>query len=316
MNVHGSLMGRRFVNAFGKIIVLASIGFLAVLLWRQRDIVLSWRPDVMAFSVLLFSIVFYAMASILLVKAWRELLLWTGEVDVGKGDALRIYGRSQIAKYIPGNVAQLVGRHIIGRQLGWSHTGLVIASTLELVSLLLVASIIAFAGLSLTGVVVDLMSLPMLAVLAAGLVLGTVILLQVGPHAIKNRWPDIAERLHRCSTTGLWRAVLLHLIFFGVSGMIFLLIGFVVLDEFFAPSLWPGVLGLVAFAWIIGIITPGSPSGIGVREGVLVITLASVTSTGEMLLLVGLFRLVTLLGDVLFFFVSTGYMDDGIAPVD
>lgn len=296
---------QRILNIFGTLLVIISLGYIATLLFAQRDTVLTWRPDAKAISVLLLSIIGYAASGILLARAWRELLLWSGEDDINTGDAYCAYGRSQIAKYIPGNIAQLVGRHVIGRQLGWSHTGLVIAGALELVSLLFVTSVIAAIGLSLTVVVIDVLSLPLLAALACSLIVGTVLALRVGPHIVERRWPEIATRLHHCSTTGLWRTGLLHLGFFMVSGLIFMLIGLVVLDTFFPPSLWPGVFGLVAFAWVVGIITPGAPSGIGIREGVLALGLANVTSTSEMLLLVVLFRLVTVSGDIVFFLFTT-----------
>jgi len=297
---------QRIIHIFGILLVFISLGYIVTLLWAQRETVLAWQPDAKAIAVLFFSMMGCVASGVLLARAWRELLLWSGEDDIDAGDACCVYGRSQIAKYIPGNIAHLVGRHVIGRQLGWSHTGLVIAGVLELVSLLFVTSVIAIIGLSLTAVVIDVLSLPLLAVFVGSLIAGTLIALRVGPHIIEHRWPEIATRLHRASTIGLWRTGLLHLGFIVINGLIFMLIGLVVLDTFFLLSLWPGVFGLVAFAWVAGIITPGAPSGIGVREGVLVLGLANVTSTSEILLLVGLFRLVTVSGDIVFFLATTG----------
>lgn len=312
----GKCSGHRIFYAFGTLLVIVSLGFMVTLLWAQREVVLAWRPDAAGISVLFFSILGYAAAGMLLASAWRELLLWSGEVDVDTGDVFRIYGRSQIAKYIPGNVAQLVGRHVIGRQLGWSHTGLVMASALEMISLVCITSVIAVVSLSLTGVVVDLLSLPLLAVLACSLIVATVFVLRVGPHVVERRWPEVASRLYRCHTTALWRVGLLHIGFFGITGLIFLLMVPVVLDLYVPPSLWPGVFGLVAFAWVVGVITPGAPSGLGVREGVLALGLASVAPVGEVLLLVGLFRLVTVSGDIVFFLAATKYSHSRFSSFD
>ena len=188
---------QRILYVFGILLVIISLGYIATLLWAQRETVLAWRPDAKAILVLFFSIMGYAASEILLARAWRELLLWSGENNIDAGDACRVYGRSQIAKYIPGNIAQIVGRHVLGRQLGWSHTGLVIAGTLELASLLFITSVIAVIGLSLTVVVIDVLSLPLLAVLACSLIIGTMLTLRMGPHIIESRWPEIATRLHR-----------------------------------------------------------------------------------------------------------------------
>jgi len=133
---------------------------------------------------------------------------------------------------------------------------------------------------------------------------------------VERRWPEVAARIHHCSTAGLWRTGLWHLGFFAVSGLIFLLISLAVLDNFFPPSYWPGVIGLVACAWVVGIITPGAPSGLGVREGVLVFGLVNFAPLDEILLLVGLFRLVTVLGDLVFYLAASRYSHFQISSID
>ncbi|MCF8055239.1 MAG: hypothetical protein K9K37_01195 [Desulfocapsa sp.] len=307
MKISNKLSTHLLLHTLGILLVLLSLGYIGTLLWSQREVILAWRPDAKDISILLFSIMSYAASGMLLAKAWHELLLWSGEVNISNADTCSIYGRSQIAKYIPGNIAQLVGRHVIGRQRGWSHIALVISSTMEMVSLLFVTSIIAIIGLSLTEVAVDRLSLPLLTLLACGLLAGIMSVLYTGPRIVKHRWPEIALKLHNCSTISLWKTSFFHILFFGVSGLIFFLIGFVVLGQPFPPSLWPGVFGLVAFAWVVGIVTPGAPSGIGVREGVLALGLVNITTTSEMLLIVGLFRLVTVSGDIVFFLAATGF---------
>ncbi len=296
---------KRILHISGTILVVASVGFIAILLWSQKEVVLAWRPSASDVFLLVFSILSYAMAGMLLAKVWRELLLWSGEINVTASDVFRIYGRSQIAKYIPGNIAQLIGRHAIGIQAGWSHTGLVLAGTLEMVSLLFVASLIAIVGLSLNAVTTDLLSLPLVILFAGCLIFGTIITLRIMPRMVEARMPEVAERLRGCKLGSLWHTSLMHLAFFGISGLVFLLLGYIVFDNFLLPSKWPGVIGLVALAWVAGIVTPGAPSGIGIREGILTLGLASFAPVGEVLLLVTLFRLVTVLGDTVFFLISS-----------
>ena len=56
----------------------------------------------------------------------------------------------------------------------------------------------------------------------------------------------------------------------------------------------------VAVSWTLGFLTPGAPSGIGVREAVLVFLLSPLVGSAEAIILSILFRLVTVGGDVMF----------------
>ena len=57
----------------------------------------------------------------------------------------------------------------MGRQAGWSHTGLLLSTVFEILSLLCVAAVIGIIGLASTGVQIGALSLPLLVGLVAGL---------------------------------------------------------------------------------------------------------------------------------------------------
>ena len=63
----------------------------------------------------------YALADLLLVLAWRRLLYWFGEAKIAWKTVLKIYGTTQIAKYLPSNVLQFPSRHVAGRH--WPIAG-------------------------------------------------------------------------------------------------------------------------------------------------------------------------------------------------
>lgn len=64
------------------------------------------------------------------------------------------------------------------------------------------------------------------------------------------------------------------------------------------------VLSSFAIAWSIGFITPGAPSGIGIREAILLLLLIPLSGEGPALILALLFRLVTIGGDIGFYAMS------------
>jgi uncharacterized membrane protein YbhN (UPF0104 family) len=68
-----------------------------------------------------------------------------------------------------------------------------------------------------------------------------------------------------------------------------------------SPWLWPGVVGAFVLAWLLGLITPGAPAGMGVRELVLLGLLSPFLPQSTILLATVLGRVVTIGGDLLFF---------------
>jgi uncharacterized membrane protein YbhN (UPF0104 family) len=67
------------------------------------------------------------------------------------------------------------------------------------------------------------------------------------------------------------------------------------------PALWTIASGAYVVAWLAGLVTPGAPAGVGVREMVLIFLLGHAIPETELLPAVVVSRLVTVAGDVLFF---------------
>jgi glycosyltransferase 2 family protein len=59
--------------------------------------------------------------------------------------------------------------------------------------------------------------------------------------------------------------------------------------------------GSYILAWLVGLVTPGAPAGMGVRELVLLFLLSDQLSETVLLLAVILGRMVTVTGDLFFF---------------
>lgn len=290
------------LKAAGSVLAIASLFFIALLFWQERETLSAFRPGAAGFAVLALCAVVYAALGYLLAEAWRRLLLWAGERQVQGGDTLSIYAKTQVAKYIPGNVAQFAGRQFIGREAGWSHVGLLLSTVFELVSLVFVAAVIATVATAAgaRGIVdTQLLLLAAIFILA-----GLVVLPRFGPRALLQRWPEAAQRVAELKIRELWRVAALHALFFAVAGVILILVTQVVTGNSVPYQHWPAVIGLYAIAWIVATLTPGAPSGIGVRELVLVAGLAFMTSAGSAILIATLLRAVTVTGDLLFFLVA------------
>lgn len=291
----------RLMTAAGSVLAAGSILFIAFLLWRERHALAGFRPGLADIAILVVCAVTYATLGLVLADAWRRLLIWLGEARVQAAGTRRIYAQTQLAKYIPGNVAQFAGRQFIGRQAGWTHAGLLLSTVFELVSLVAVSAMltsIAVVAGAYDAIEVELWQAGAIALLFILLVL---LALRIGPPMLAGRWPETAQRVARLRVRDLWPVLVCHTLFFVVSGLILVAVTGVAMSAPVPYENWPALVGLFAVAWIVSTLTPGAPSGIGVRELVLVAGLSLTAPTGSAILAATLLRMVTVGGDLLFF---------------
>lgn len=250
---------------------------------------------------------FYVLSQLMIALAWR----WTLRAFSQPAAPLVAESQflaSQIAKYLPGNVAHLLGRAILARRDGFALPRVTLAMAAE-VALVLVSA--GFVTLALLGFDAELrhrllgdirsvgwpVAVPaLLAVAAVALAFGARRHLagkETGP-AIK--WRRVAP--------GLVKPGLLHLATFLLHGLSLGHAAAAVAPEVALP------LGLsvavFAAAWSIGFITPGAPGGLGLRDGLIAIGLGPVTGLPAALAIALLHRVICVLGDVLVFGLGLG----------
>jgi len=73
----------------------------------------------------------YTLSAFLLSVAWLVLLRCSGESGAPVRPSMSIYARTQLAKYIPGNVFHFIGRHVMGRKQGFGHGAMLSAAFLR-----------------------------------------------------------------------------------------------------------------------------------------------------------------------------------------
>jgi hypothetical protein len=201
--------------------------------------------------------------------------------------ASRIYGISQLAKYLPGNIFHLAGRQAIGVAEGLPFRPLAATVFWEIVTISVTA--VPFAIVALPLLLPDLQALP--AIIAFMVV---ITMLAMMAHHVFGR--------HIAKAVG-WYAL-----FLTVSGLVFY-VGLVVVLSDMQPvfaSLPLVVCGAYVVAWLAGLLTLGAPAGIGIREVVLYALLQGVITKSDLLAAIFLGRLVTATGDIAFFLFAIG----------
>jgi len=285
-----ALRSRRLGRWLGWLVVGLSLAFVGARLW-QGD---AWdlaRPQLapLLLATLAGALV-YGLAGFLLSTAWRQILALERPPGPAAGYHA-VYGRSQIAKYLPGNCFHLVGRQLLGRALGHSQGALAAASLLEAALLVALAATLA-APLARPWLGGWAALLPLAAVAGLGLVCA-------GEWLLPRQWwplPGMARDGGRLLAT----ALACHGAFFALAAGLLWLLAAMLSGPGGAP---PGpllCLSALALAWAAGFVVPGSSAGIGVREAVLIVALESALGAGASALVALALRVVTTAGDGVF----------------
>jgi hypothetical protein len=271
---------RRALHASGSGLALTGVVFLGFRLhayWLALDLA---SLTVWAWCSIAVSAVIYGSANMLLVLAWRHLLQYFGAALTHR-ESIRIYGMSQLGKYVPGNIFHLAGRQALGMAAGVAPASLLKSTIWEL------------GLMAMTGALSGWMILPLL---FEGFPQTAGVLLLLASSA------TIAVLLHGLLDRRLMLAFFWQTLFFLVSGAIFIaLLNLTAGRASAGAQHWLMIGGAYIAAWLAGFLTPGAPAGVGVRELVLLFLLKGVVAEADLLMAVLLGRVVTVVGDLLFF---------------
>jgi uncharacterized membrane protein YbhN (UPF0104 family) len=235
-------------------------------------------------GVVLLLVPVMAVGNTWLASSWRAIL---GDVGgtLSPARAHAIFSLTHLARYLPGNVVHIAGRQVLAMRAGVPAWAAAKSLTLEMA--LLVSSSAAFAGLVWWASPTQAGSLAMAVLLMLGM-LGLV-----------------AWALKRWGYRGAAQALVFLCAFHLLGGLVFA--GLLVLlgaqpSDTATYGYW--VAGYVA-SWLLGVVTPGSPAGLGVREAVLVGLLQSTVSAMTTLAAaVVLIRLMGMLADIFYWLVA------------
>jgi hypothetical protein len=271
---------RRSLHAAGAILSIGGVAFVALRLNDYAAQVDLTRFDAASCTALVALAALYGAAGVLLALAWWHLLDFFG-AQVSRRWAVRTYGVSQLAKYVPGNIFHFASRQALGLAAGLPGWELAKTVPWEL-------GVIAATG-ALFGVVLLPLLWPGLPVSLA-IAIFAVVLCVVGAGVRHWIGPPVARALG-------W-----HVAFLMLSGLVFVGTLAVVLPrDVLETAPLPVFCAAYVIAWLAGLVTPGAPAGLGVRELVLLYLLSGRVAEANLLLAIALGRVVTVSGDIGFF---------------
>lgn len=312
---------RKYIKTAGNIICGLSIFFVLAALVRTDFDVLQ-GTDVRSFvPVFVMGICLKTGTVFMSARVWCLWLEFFAKRQCDRKEALRVYAKANIGKYLPGNVMHYVGRNLFAERLELSQKQLTAASVCEIGSLVTAAfsmgTLLAFSEMkkALAAAGQKVLSVwpsagpgsPVsddfrLVWVTAALLMIMVIAAFAGSR--KKRTARCLQEEKRTLTATEWLA-LIRSFLAGVlmDAAVLTILGLVLVLFYWylggRPTVRQALEMTAAYmiAWVLGFVIPGAPGGIGVREMVLTLLLAPVTGKDCIVVLGVLHRLVTVLGD-------------------
>lgn len=217
---------------------------------------------------------------------------------------IRVYLKTNIAKYLPGNVWHFYGRILAVTGIGIPSDLAALSVLIEPVLMAAAALAIALAGSFFTdrGGVWQYawIALPFVLIVIHPRILNPVMqfLRRVKQKALGNQSEETAG-VFKIERYPFW-LLMGEMGFLGLRGAGFLLTILAIAPEEmqnFALLHLPMLLGAFSLAWLLGLVVPGAPGGIGIFEATVMVLLKSYFSAGLILSAVAFYRLISVLAE-------------------
>lgn len=287
----------RIWSALGNFLMVIAIFYIVKYIYKE-NVDFSFLKQRENIITVIFLVILSSANVVCLACAWKNNLeLFALDSKIALKDAVWICTKSNLARYIPGNVAHYASRNIIGTKYELRQKAMVLASLAELLLVILVSGIIILA---LMFPKIQIVMYELLGERSSNLegmvgffILLFLIIVVIAFFLLREKIENFKFYVFKGikSTIIYFFYHLINLLVFG--GMIIYIFKVGTFDQIINLG------GCYLIAWLIGMITPGAPGGIGIREYILLVLLRETTEESAVLQMAVLMRMITLGGDIL-----------------
>ena len=232
---------------------------------------------------------------------WKAFVRIISGRSVPFVEAAWIFSKSNMMKYLPGNVFQFIGRNELAIRLNLSHADVAFATLCE-TALLMIAILLTTVLLDRQGITKWLARYGFSGFYFLFIVFIVAAIVAV---FLWKKHYDILQKLTAklkvFFTMRSVKAILACSLYCSFLIISFAALFFAVLSKILqadiAYRMVPLVLSAYMLSWVAGFIVPGAPGGIGIREATLTLLLADVVPLDSALLAAVIFRFISILGD-------------------
>jgi uncharacterized membrane protein YbhN (UPF0104 family) len=274
--------------------------FLASALKNNWQEIAAIRIDAVEWAILAIATGITLLAHIWAGWVWTWILKGLNQ-SISSTQFIQIYLKTNIGKYLPGNVGHYIGRIVAATNLRVSTSAATISVLLEPLLMVAAALIIVILCSQFTTSEGSYL-------LLMGQIFGLVAVLCVlHPLFLLKVIRFVHHKKNNKSVTGNLSDAFLSMNRYPILPLLgelgFLLLrsaGFILTLYAIAPinlSQAPLIIGAFSFAWLLGLVVPGAPGGLGVFETTAIALLQNFFPIALIIAASGLYRLISILAE-------------------
>lgn len=302
---------KRSVKYIGNIMTVLSVIYIVINICQMEINVteLLDKKKLTLLGVLGIFITLYCL--FILSYAWMQPLQWFGNKKIKFVEVVAIYLKSNIGKYLPGNVIHYVERNLFAANTGISQVYITISSIMEIILIIVTALGISvvFSYKELMQVFTDLV-VPtwMITVIGVFIVLFLVLFVFLFHiPKVRNFLRKITrEVISKQGIVVLVKMEISYIIMLCSNGICFALICVAISENAMDIKTIIYLMNCYILAWVVGYCMPGAPGGVGLRELVIILLAQNIMNSEIVVLAALIHRIITVLGDFFGYGISLG----------
>lgn len=276
--------------------MLLSIVVIATKVWEYHE---SLKIELTPGMIVQMGIccVLYALVVYMCPHIYRGALFVTTGKKVSYVKVADTYCKSNIMKYLPGNVMQYVGRNEIALKEELSHGEVALATALEIIVTIISSAVIAaiFSWEYAVEWITHFVNIDVRTI-----VLVFIVIIVTAVVVIIAFWEKLHDYIKSLITLkNVWRILVL----IAYASLIMILNSIIyyytlsVLGIQMEMRYYFIGIGLYSLSFVLGYVTPGVPGGIGIREAVMVYFFSTFMKESDVLTGALIFRIISIIGD-------------------
>ncbi|MCI1268622.1 MAG: lysylphosphatidylglycerol synthase domain-containing protein [Ruminococcus sp.] len=263
-----------------------------------------------AVTAMIISFVLQTLIVIMGSFPWLVFTQSLSGVKIPFSKAMPVYTKSNIYKYLPGNVFQYIGRNKLATDMNISHVDVACATILDIIFCVFSTAIISVLLLGKTVSLLIEKYGQNLVVIACIVTLLFVLIFFVLCAKFREKMNNYFNRYKKAFERGKRRKFIQGILYYFLQNSLSAVMYFVsmklIIGDAESTSELISLTGAFMFAWIIGFVTPGAPGGIGIRESVMLFVCGNKFSDKIMLFVLAL-RISSVLADIAAFLIGNIY---------
>ena len=293
---------KKLAKLAGHVLMLAAVVFL-VRKFINMDVDFASLAEPHVLAGLMLAFVTLTAVVVCNTYPWLVFVQSLSGTKIPFRQAMPVFTRSNLYKYVPGNVFQYIGRNQLAADMQISHVDVACATILDVLFCVLSTGVISV--LLLGGTIMTLMQeYGKNFLLIGGIGIAAVLVLAgVLFWKFREKCREFLLRYRKAfakeNRALLVRGILYYFLQNAVSAAVYALVLWLVFQAggtAITADTLVTLTGAFLFAWIVGFITPGAPGGIGIRESVMLFICGGAFEQ-EVLLFVLVLRIASILAD-------------------